>query len=189
MKDLLPFISFMGFIIFQRAAEILFAKRNEKWMKSKGALEFGIVHYRWIVLVHVLFLLSFSMEKFIFNHGLSPQWLIIFIAFIFAQALRIWALASLGRYWNTKILVLPNADVIRKGPYRFIKHPNYFVVCVEILVIPLLFQAYYTACLFTVLNIMVLAIRIPEEERALECYSEYNGVFHDCRRFLPKFVK
>ncbi len=169
--------------------ELFIAKGNEKWMKQRGAIEFGQKHYKYIVLMHVLFLIVLTIEKVWFDRGLSVIWPVFLVVFGFAQFLRIWAITSLGKYWNTRILVLENAQVIRKGPYRFLKHPNYFVVALELLVVPSLFNAFYTAALFTFLNVMMLRIRIPEEEKALRSLTEYEGAFQDCNRFIPKIVK
>ncbi|HET6872075.1 MAG TPA: isoprenylcysteine carboxylmethyltransferase family protein, partial [Sporolactobacillaceae bacterium] len=97
------------------------------------------------------------------------------IIFILCQVFRIWVLTSLGPFWNTKILVLPGAEVVVKGPYRYIKHPNYLVVALEILVLPLIFQAFLTAFVFTLLNAcLLLGVRIPAEERALKEYTNYK---------------
>jgi methyltransferase len=171
------FYAFTSFIVLQRLVELTIAKRNEKWIKSRGAIEFGQAHYPIIVLMHGGFLIAFILEVTIFNRQLSPFWQIFLFIFIIAQAVRIWVLASLGRFWNTKIIVLPEAGPVKKGPYRFLKHPNYIVVSIEILIIPLLFNAYSTAILFTLLNIAILAIRIPAEERALAQFTCYKSGF------------
>lgn len=189
MDDIFLFLILGGFISLQRIVELRIAKSNEKWMKQRGAIEFGEKHYRYMVTMHLLFFILLSCEKFFLNRGLSTLWSILLIVFLVAQLFRIWAITSLGRFWNTKIIVLRNATVIRKGPYRFIKHPNYFVVAIELAVVPLLFNAYFTAVLFTFLNIIMLMIRIPEEEKALRDLTEYEGTFQNCNRFLPKVVK
>jgi len=189
MNDMALFIIFFGFVILQRLIELLIAARNENWMKKQGAIEFGDRHYPVIVWMHVLFLACFIIEKTAFNRGLSylwPAWLTIFLL---VQGLRIWAIGSLGRYWNTKILVLPNAQVIRGGPYKFIKHPNYLVVVIELLVIPAMFSAYGTACIFSLLNACLLVFRIKEEERSLKQFTAYEEAFHACNRFVPKIGK
>lgn len=103
---------------------------------------------------------------------------------IIAQCIRIWALTSLGRYWNTKIIVLPDAPVVEKGPYRFLRHPNYAVVMTEIAFVPLIFQAYWTAILFTVLNAWMLSVRIRVEEKALyQMTGDYTERFERKKRF------
>lgn len=188
MKNWNIFLLFILFISMQRLFELFIARYNEKWMKKQGAIEFGKNQYRYIVLIHFLFFVSFLSEKIIFNRGLSSFWPVLFILFLITQVIRIWALASLGRFWNTKIIVLPNANIIKKGPYRFIKHPNYLIVSLEIFLIPLFFKAYITSILFTLLNIWVLTIRIAEEENALKTLTEYEGIFQSCNRFLPKLL-
>jgi methyltransferase len=189
MNDIFSFLLLIGFIVMQRIFELRLAQRNEKWMKKRGAIEFGEKHYRYMVIMHLLFFIFLCGEKIFINLRLSPLWGFLFILFLCAQLFRIWVITSLGRFWNTKIIVLRNANVVRKGPYRFIKHPNYFVVAVELAVVPLMFNAYYTASLFTLLNIIMMMIRIPEEEKALRELTEYAGEFKDCNRFLPRVVK
>jgi methyltransferase len=188
MNDFFPFLVFFLVIILQRTVELFIARNNEKWMKQQGAFEFGTIHYRYMVLIHFLFFAAFFLEKVILNRGISHHWLLLFVAFFVAQVVRIWAISSLGKYWNTKIIVLPNAKVVRSGPYCYIKHPNYFVVTIELVVIPLMFEAYYTAILFTILNVIILVIRIPEEEKALKKLTKYEETFKDCNRFLPMLL-
>ncbi|WNS73964.1 isoprenylcysteine carboxylmethyltransferase family protein [Bacillus sp. DTU_2020_1000418_1_SI_GHA_SEK_038] len=171
------FTIFIAVIIIQRIAELSIAKKNERFMKSQGALEFGQLHYPFIVAVHSLFFVSYIMEVSLFGSELSSYWPILLPLFLLTQAGRIWALKSLGPYWNTKIIVLPNARIIRKGPYRYIKHPNYVIVAAEFLIIPLMFEAYLTTALFTILNIIILAIRIPAEENALKKLTAYEQAF------------
>lgn len=185
---MVPFLVFIWVLVFQRLLELVIARRNEKWMKEQGAVEFGTNHYPFIVLMHCLFFLVLLFEKIAFSRELSPIWPIWAALFVAAQLIRIWAISSLGRFWNTKIIVLPNVMVVRKGPYRFIKHPNYLVVSVELLVVPLLFGTYITACLFTLLNVVLLSIRIPAEEKALRELTEYEGSFQYCNRFLPRML-
>lgn len=188
MKDFIPFMFFFFILICQRIVELVLARNNEKWMKQQGAVEFGSKHYQYLVWMHFLFFIGLFFEKVLFNRGLSSYWLLLFLLFCATQIVRLWAISSLGKYWNTKIIVLPNAKVVKKGPYRFIKHPNYMVVTLEFIIIPLLFKAYVTACLFTILNVMMLSIRIPEEEKALKKLTEYEGTFQNCNRFLPKVL-
>lgn len=185
---MIPFFIFIFVMIIQRLLELVIARRNEKWMKEQGAIEFGIKHYQFIVLMHSLFFVVLIFEKISFSRELLPLWQVFAAVFVCTQLIRVWAISSLGPYWNTKIIVLPNVEVVRTGPYRFIKHPNYLVVSIEILVVPLLFGAYVTACLFTILNILMLSIRIPAEERALRELTEYESSLGSRNRFLPKLL-
>ncbi|SEM82881.1 15-methylpalmitoyl-4-hydroxy-2-pyrone 4-O-methyltransferase [Mesobacillus persicus] len=183
------FYLFVTIIVFQRAIELVIAKKNERWMKAKGAVEFGAEHYPIMVLIHTAFFITMILEVLYFNRELSQFWVVLFGGFLFTQAMRIWALKSLGPYWNTKIIVLPGAEIVKKGPYRYIKHPNYFIVALELAIIPLMFNAYTTAILFTILNMAILSIRIPTEEKALKEWTGYETEFQGSHRFLPNLLK
>ncbi|WP_461200318.1 isoprenylcysteine carboxyl methyltransferase family protein [Anoxybacillus sp. TBDG-1] len=152
-------------LIVQRFVELCWAKRNERWMKERGAKEFGQNHYKYIVCMHILFFVSLLLEGR--KKRESTLWSFLFNIFIILQLFRFWIIASLGRCWNTKIIVLPNTERIQKGPYRWFRHPNYLVVVLEFIIIPLMFQAYWTAVIFTVWNAYLLLIRIRVEEQAL----------------------
>ncbi|MBB6450849.1 methyltransferase [Geomicrobium halophilum] len=166
------FILLYLWVIVFRCVELWWARKNEAWMKARGGEEYGGGHYPWIVAMHTAFLLSFLFEAFFRDFALSPGWPILLILFLGTQGLRAWALGSLGRFWNVKVIVLPGENVIQKGPYRWLKHPNYLVVTLEILLLPLIFQAYITAVIFTIVNACVLFfVRIPIEERALKVYD------------------
>lgn len=180
---------FMAFVILQRLIELLVARRNEARMKREGAIEFGGGHYPWMVFMHIGFFLSLITEVLVLQKGISPYWPLLLFLFLLAQAGRIWALASLGKYWNTKIIVLPGAEPVRKGPYRFLKHPNYVIVTLELLVIPLLFNAYITAAVFAILNAIMLSVRIPAEETALKNLTEYENQFNRNGKISSKMLK
>lgn len=179
------FYFFLIIIIVQRVSELFIARRNEAHMKSMGGEEHGRDHYPLIVAVHLLFLLSFTLEVIVFNKEVSPLWMMILPVILITQIIRYWAVVSLGAFWNTKIIIVPDLEVVAKGPYRFMRHPNYLVVAVEILFLPIFFQAYATAILFTVLNAAVLTIRIREEEKALMQHTDYKKSFLNKRRFIP----
>jgi len=172
-------IMIISIVCLQRLVELVVAKRNEKWMLNQGAFEVGASHYPYMIAMHVSFFLVLIIEVSFFDRGLSPWWQPLTFLFLLTQAARLWCLLSLGRFWNTKIIVLPDAEVIHKGPYKLIRHPNYFIVTLEILLLPLLFQAYFTAILFSLLNVAILSIRIPLEERALAATTNYRQVFID----------
>ena len=173
----LVFLIIFGFVIIQRLVELVVAKRNEQWIKSQGGYEVGKSHYAYMVVLHVGFFVSFLLEFTLLNRGLSTFLMPLFTVFAVTQLIRIWVLSSLGRFWNTKIMILPGASVVRKGPFQFMRHPNYTIVCIEILVLPLMFNAYITALVFTLLNLYMLSVRIPIEEAALREGTNYEEVF------------
>lgn len=158
-----------GLVVLQRLGEVVIAKRNEAWVREKGALEYGQGHYKWLVSMHIGYFVCIALEWVIGAQILHPYWFIILLGYVLLQGLRVWMLATLGRFWNTKILVIPGEKRITDGLYSSrLRHPNYLIVTVELVLFPLLFQAYFTAVLFTAFNaIFLLFIRIPTEEKAL----------------------
>ncbi len=154
-------------IIIQRIAELVLANRNRVWALKQGACEYGARHYPLFFLVHTTWLIGWVFEGG-FNNSLAyfwPGWLSLFL---FAQVVRYWCIISLGRYWNTRVLIIPEGKIVRHGPYRFLKHPNYMAVTLELFVVPLLFDAVFTAVIATCANAaLLLLVRIPVEERAL----------------------
>ncbi|PYZ92224.1 hypothetical protein CR194_15405 [Salipaludibacillus keqinensis] len=156
-------------VVVQRVMELAYAKRNERWMRERGAIEYGQSHYKWIVFIHVGFFVVLLMEWFVGVGALHPFWPALTGIFLILQGMRIGVLVSLGRFWNTKILVIPGEKLVSKGLYRGrLRHPNYLIVSMELFLFPLIFQAYFTAILFTVINtLFLLFVRIPVEEEAL----------------------
>jgi methyltransferase len=159
---------FFAFLVSQRFLELRLAKRNERILKSKGALEFDRDGYRYIVATHVAFFISLVIEKFFLQRGLNKYWVVFFVIFVIAQILRYWAISSLGIYWNTRVLVVPGSQRMTKGPYRCLKHPNYIAVIMELSVIPLIFSCYLTSIIFSTVNFILIRRRIGIEEYALE---------------------
>jgi methyltransferase len=157
-------------VVLQRLGELLLANRNTKRLKAQGAVEIGASHYPLIVLLHtawllaVLWLLPAPLE-------ISWPWLAIFVLL---QAARIWVIASLGPYWTTRIISVPGAALVRRGPYRFVRHPNYLVVAGEILALPLAFHEIPVAIFFSLANAAILFWRIREEETGLVTRRELS---------------
>lgn len=155
------------FIICQRLVELIVAKKNERWMKSRGGIEIGEKHYKWFIFLHTLFFISIVSEVMIKRDPTQQLNYFLFVLFFIAQVGRVWCIYALGKFWNTKIIVLPGVELIKKGPYKYMKHPNYFIVAIELMVIPSLFGAYITAIIFPLLHFLLLGIRIPIENKVL----------------------
>lgn len=168
----MTFFIIFAFVLLQRAVELVVARRNEKVLLARGAYEVGASHYPAIVVLHVGFLMSLLIEV-MYDKEFGITHLLLFVLFLLVQVLRVWCIVSLGVFWNTKIIVLKGTEVVVKGPYQYLRHPNYVVVCLEIVLLPLMFGAYFTAVLFTLLNLWMLSIRIPLEEEALN-YAAMN---------------
>jgi methyltransferase len=137
-------------------------------MLSRGAVEYGESSYKFAVLMHTLFFVSLICENLLLQTELNKFWIYFLIAFLVAQFLRYWSIVSLGVHWNTKVLVIPGDKLVIKGPYKFISHPNYLAVIIELVVIPLIFSCYITAAVFSILNIVFLRDRIRIENEALK---------------------
>jgi methyltransferase len=159
-------------VAVQRLFELVLARRNERKALARGAVEWGQGHYPFIVALHALWLVSTLVEGLLRGPNFPAYWPVPLAMFLLVQPLRYWAIFSLGESWNTRILVVPGAKAVGRGPYRYLKHPNYVVVVVEILAFPLIFGAWITALVFTVLNAAVLSVRIREENRALAELTE-----------------
>jgi methyltransferase len=155
-------ILILAFVTLQRLAELWLAERNRKRLLAKGAVEYGANHYPLIVVVHGLWLAALWWSA----TG-RPVDLPLILLFLLLQAGRLWVLATLGERWTTRIIVLPDAPLVARGPYRFVDHPNYIIVILEIAVLPLAFGLWEIAVVFSLLNAAVLAIRISAENRAL----------------------
>lgn len=154
----------LGLVALQRLAELVIANRNTKRLLAEGASELGASHYPFIVAVHTSWLVAIAAWIVVYNPAVDWFWLGVYAIL---QILRVWVMASLGRYWTTRIIHVPNAQLVRRGPYKFIRHPNYTVVALEIIVLPLVFGAPPIALVFTALNAAVLWVRIKAEDSAL----------------------
>ena len=152
----------LGLVTAQRLAELFIARRNTRNLLARGAYEVGAFHYPMIVGTHLLWLACLWWLA----PGRAITWPLIGI-YVLLQALRIWILITLGDRWTTRILVLPGAPLVGNGPFRFMRHPNYVVVVSEIAILPLAFGLVPIALFFSLLNAVVLAIRIRAEARAL----------------------
>jgi methyltransferase len=153
----------LALVVLQRVGELWYASRNTRALKARGGIEHGGRHYPLIVVLHAAWLLAvaigirFDPAIRVFPLGL----------FILVQGLRVWVLATLGPYWTTRIITVPDAPLVVRGPYRFARHPNYLVVIGEMALLPLVFGQVTNAIMFSVLNGAVLGWRIHVEEAAL----------------------
>jgi methyltransferase len=155
-------IVILALVTLQRLSELWLSSRNTRRLLSQGAREYGAAHYPLIVAVHASWLIA--LWWLAPGRPINGFWLGLFVLIELA---RIWVLAMLGPRWTTRIIVLPQAPLVRRGPYRFVNHPNYAVVVGEIAVLPLVFGLWKVALLFSLVNAAVLLIRIREENRAL----------------------
>ena len=149
-------------VLALRLAELIWSWRNERRLLVAGGLEVGRRHYPLFFAVHESWLLTIAL--FADPVRISWPWLLVFACL---QGLRFWVIASLGHFWTTRIITLPKAPLVRRGPYRYLNHPNYLIVAAEIAALPLAFGAWALALIFSVLNGLLLWHRIRIEDEAL----------------------
>jgi methyltransferase len=155
-------VAILAFVTAQRLFELWLANRNTRRLLASGAVEHGAGHYPMIVGLHALWLAS--LWWLAPGRPVDPFWLALFVLL---QLGRIWVIANLGPRWTTRIIIPREAPLVSTGPYRFVSHPNYWVVAGEVAVLPLTFGLWMVALAFSLLNAAVLAIRIRAEDRAL----------------------
>jgi methyltransferase len=152
----------LGFTTLQRLSELVISRRNTYYLFAKGAHEAGAKQYSAIVLIHSLWLIG--LWVMVWGQPLVWPWLVVYFM---GQAMRLWVMLTLKGRWTTKIIVLPGAPLVTTGPYRFLRHPNYLAVVVEVAALPLAFGLVGFAAAFSLLNAIMLVIRVRTEDKAL----------------------
>jgi len=155
----------------ERLVEVVISTRHARWAFARGGVEFGQKHFPWMVALHTALLVGALAEVFLLDRPFLPWlgWPMLAIALL-CQLGRYWVIWALGNQWNTRVIVVPGLSRVTRGPYRYswLPHPNYLIVVVEGIALPLVHSAWITALVFTVLNaILLLRFRIPTEDRAL----------------------
>lgn len=178
------YLLFLGLLALERVAELVISRRNARRAFAKGAVEVGQRHYQVMRLFHAAFFVACAAEVLCLHRPFPGLWALSFLAFaLAAQGLRYWAVATLGERWNVRILVLAGEPPLTRGPYRFLRHPNYLAVVMEMAFVPLLHGAYLTAIVFSLGNAALLWVRIRAEEQALG--DAYAKLFARRRRLIP----
>jgi methyltransferase len=165
---MVPYVLLIAAVAAERIVELVVSKRNLKWSSARGGKEFGAAHYPAMVVLHTGLLVGCLAEVFALHRPFLPilGWP-MFVVVLAAQGLRWWCIATLGRQWNTRVVVIPDATRVTSGPYRLLPHPNYVAVVVEGVALPLVHTAWVTAVVFTVANAALLHTRVKTENAAL----------------------
>ncbi|GAA1476723.1 isoprenylcysteine carboxylmethyltransferase family protein [Nocardioides aestuarii] len=173
MTSLAAFTVVVLIVALERLAELVVSKRNAAWSLARGGVETGRGHYPVMVVLHTGFLAAMLLEAFLRRPDVAPvlAWSMLLLV-VASQALRWWCIATLGRRWNTRVIVVPGMAPVRSGPYRLVPHPNYVAVVVEGIALPLIHGCWWTALAFTVLNAALLTVRIRVEAAALATLPE-----------------
>ncbi len=154
----------IGLVTAERLVELIISNRNAEKLYKRGGHEAGRNHYPLIVILHICWLITVYAAA---PHRAAPNIPLILI-YLVLQAGRVWVIQSLGSYWTTRIINVPKAPLVHRGPYRFMKHPNYAIVIAEIAILPLAFGEINAAVIFSVLNLLILSWRVFVENRALD---------------------
>jgi methyltransferase len=179
------YLGFLGLLAIERGVELLVSKANARAAFARGAFEVGQGHYRAMAALHTLFFFSAAGEVVVLERPFPGAFGFVALGLaLLAQVLRYSAVSALGQRWNVRIIVWPVAEPVTGGPYRFVRHPNYVAVAVELLFVPLVHGAFLTAAVFSALNAVVLGIRIRQEEEALG--PGYAKAFRDRPRLIPR---
>ena len=182
----LAYTALVFLIALQRLGELAVSKGNERRLRARGATEAGAGHYPVMVGLHTAFLVASVAEVWLLGRPFVPllaaAMLVLLVA---ASCLRLWVIRSLAGRWTTRVLCLPGEPPISTGPYRWVRHPNYLAVALEIVALPLVHGAWATAALFTAANVLLLRHRIRCEEGALSETGGYAERFGDRPRFVP----
>ena len=181
------YLAFLAALGLERHFERRLSRRNAAWAFARGGVEAGRRHFRAMQLLHAGFLAACALEVVALRRPFDPAVGFPMLALaLAAQALRYWSIASLGRHWNVRVIVVPGAPAVVRGPYRFLRHPNYVAVALELFAVPLVHGAWLTALLFSAANGWLLAVRIRCEERALAEHCDYEARLGGARRFVPR---
>ncbi len=181
------YLAILAVLVAERIFELWLSNRNARLAFARGGVELGRGQYRIIVAFHTLFIAACAAGAMRNAPAFPPALSLAALAGeIAAQALRSWSVATLGQNWNTRVIVIPNMEPVTSGPYRYIRHPNYVAVVIEVACVPLVRGLVVIALAFSVGNAILLAMRIPLEERALG--EPYRRAFTSRRRFIPRLI-
>lgn len=185
MTSTAAYFALLGGVACERLAELRVSRRHETLALAQGGREHGAAGFRVMAVVHTLFLVACGAEVLVLHRAFDARVGVPALALALgAQALRWWCIATLGPRWNVRVIVVPGLAPVTTGPYRWLRHPNYLAVVVEIAALPLVHGAWLTAIVFTALNAGLLAARIRTEEAALG--DAYAAVFADTPRLVPR---
>ena len=158
--------------ILQRIGEFLASRKNQRRLRAAGAVEYGAAHYPVLALFYLLWLTGMVFEAVWIPRTISPFWLALLAIWLFAEIVRFMTIRALGSRWTTRVLVLPNEEPVTTGPFRYLRHPTYFVTAIEIAVLPLMFGCYITAVTFSIVGSVMMFVRIRSENLA---WKEVSG--------------
>jgi len=187
VSSLTFYLALLVVVALERLYELFLSRQHAKKAFQQGGVEAGAGHFRWMVVLHTLFLPACAVEVWFLPRPWNPILGIPMVGVLVASmSLRYWAVMTLGERWNTRVIVVPGLSAVDRGPYRWVRHPNYVAVGLEMFALPLVHGAWICATVFSVLNYAMLLVRVRVEEAALATHCGYQEAMGDRPRFLPE---
>ena len=180
------YTAFLLFAALEMLWEVSLSRKNSTRLLDRGAIEIAPGILPVMTMLYLLLFAGSYAEYVLRPKHLHTSWILSFgLMFLAAKALKIWAIASLGHYWTMRVLIVPESNVVTSGPYRWIRHPNYIAVTMEIAAIALVAKSYWTLTVVLLSFVIVLFLRVRSEEEALLRYTDYSGRMSEKKRFVP----
>lgn len=181
------YLGLLALLAAERVLELAISRRHTAWARARGGVERGQGHFPLMALLHAAFFPACAAEVIGLGRGFDARLGVPLLALaLAAQGLRYWAILSLGRAWNVRVICVPGLPAVTHGPYRWIRHPNYLAVALELFAVPLVHGAWLTAVLFSLANGALLRVRIRCEEQALREHCDYGRRLGSRARFVPR---
>lgn len=184
--SLAAFLALLVAVAVLRLVELRISRRHREHLLSRGALRVDEPHFPWMVLVHAAVLIGAALEVILLRRPFLPALAaVMFALFLAANALRWWVIRTLGEHWNARVMDSTRLGVVTGGPFRFVRHPNYAAVFVEMLALPLIHTAWLTALAGSLAHLRVLSLRLAAEDSVLLASPEYRATMGSKPRFVP----
>lgn len=184
------YLALLALVGMGRLAELRISRRNQRQLQSQGVRKVDEPHFRWMVVLHAGILIAAALEVVFLHRPLIPALAIpMTVLFVLANLLRWWVIRTLAGHWNVEVMASSQVGVVTRGPYRWVRHPNYVAVVVELFALPMIHTAWITALIGTAANLKILRRRLEVEDGVLMSSPVYRTAMGAKPRFLPRLFK
>ena len=188
--SVIAYVVLLALVALQRLAELRYSARNQRRMAARGVEKIAEPHFHWMVALHVGVLAGAALEVLLLKRPFIPALgAMMATLFLLANALRWWVISTMAGHWNVQVMASARLGVVTRGPYRWVRHPNYAAVFIELISLPLIHTAWITAIGAAIGNVFVLRKRLELEERVLEADATYRAEMLGKPRFVPRIFK